>query len=91
VLRHGLLTVVEPERTLEALESFRLRACEGFLLMIDRDVSWKAMLGKAERDATDEKIAPPWRPSTGGFSLQMGRGRPFSSPGPTSFCGRPPI
>jgi hypothetical protein len=25
--------------------------------MIDRDVSWKAMLGKDERDATDEEIA----------------------------------
>jgi hypothetical protein len=25
--------------------------------MIDRDVSWKAMLGKGERDATDEEIA----------------------------------
>jgi hypothetical protein len=25
--------------------------------MIDRDVSWKAMLGKDERDATEEEIA----------------------------------
>lgn len=36
---------------------FGFEFCEGLLPMIDRDVSWKAMLGKGERDATEEEIA----------------------------------
>jgi len=41
------------------------------LPVIDRDVSWKAMLGKDERDATEEEIAAleaehgPFLPSDG--------------------------
>jgi hypothetical protein len=39
--------------------------------MIDRDVSWTAMLGKDERDSTDEEIAAlegehgPFQPADG--------------------------
>jgi hypothetical protein len=39
--------------------------------MIDRGLSWKAMLGKDERDATDEEIAAleaehgPFQPADG--------------------------
>ncbi len=55
------MTVVEPGRTpwtVWALESFRLRALRRSLPMITgRDASWKTMLGKDERDATEEEIA----------------------------------
>ena len=44
--------------TVWALESFRLQALRRSLPMITgRDTSWKAMLGKDERDATEEEIA----------------------------------
>lgn len=33
------------------------RACNDFDSMVTGDISWKAMLGKAERDATEEEIA----------------------------------
>lgn len=53
------LTVVEPERTLQlALSRFGCASCEDLLpMIISRDTSWKAMLGKDERDATEEEVA----------------------------------
>jgi hypothetical protein len=53
------LTVVEPEgRPWDAPESgFDFEHCEDLSSMIDRDVSWKAMLGEDEREATEEEVA----------------------------------
>ena len=40
-----------------AFGPFGCEPCEDHVPMIDRDVSWKAMLGEDERDATEEEIA----------------------------------
>lgn len=42
---------------MDGLEPFGREPCEDQVPMIERDVSWKAMLGEDERDVTEEEIA----------------------------------
>jgi len=59
--------------------------CDDLLPMIGRDTPWKAMLGKDERDATEEEIAA-LGPSTGRSCRQTARDRqcPYGGAVPAS-------